>query len=222
MTNMTIDFQIYHGDWLEVLPTRAPKIVSFVFADPPYNVGKDYGVYKDKLSPEEYLHRMGLLLSISRMLATRGVGMYVSGALLPTYLQLMPTAHPVIVYKRAAGVAKQGWRQQYHVALIEGRPIVITRDLIDDIRLPGEGYYFKEKRYKNPGLTSLELTKRIINMMTKEGETVLDPFMGSGTTGEACIQLNRNFIGIEIDPDQCGIAYKRIQNAKNQLVLANS
>jgi len=184
--------------------------VAFVFADPPYNVGKDYGIYKDKLPPKEYLAKIEQMLYLSRMAATRGVCMYVSGKLLPTYLKLMPTAHPVIVYKRAAGVARAGWRQQYHVALIEGKPIKTERDLIDDIRLPGEGYFFKETRWHNPGLTSLILTQRIISMMTEEGETVLDPYMGSGTTGEACLHLNRNFIGIEIDPTQYYNARDRI------------
>jgi DNA modification methylase len=46
-----------------------------------------------------------------------------------------------------------------------------------------------------------ELAERIIKLHTKEGDTVLDCFMGSGFTGKACINLNRNFIGIEKDKD---------------------
>ena len=44
--------------------------------------------------------------------------------------------------------------------------------------------------------------------------TVLDPFMGSGTTGVACVQTGRNFIGIEIDAGYCEIARKRIEEAQ--------
>jgi site-specific DNA-methyltransferase (adenine-specific)/modification methylase len=49
-----------------------------------------------------------------------------------------------------------------------------------------------------------------------EGQTVLDPFMGSGTTGVACIQLGRKFIGIEREPKYFDIACKRIEQAVSQ------
>lgn len=56
------------------------------------------------------------------------------------------------------------------------------------------------------------------------GATVLDPFMGSGTTGVACVQTGRNFIGIEIDPEYFAIAERRIAEAQRnfqpQLALA--
>ena len=48
---------------------------------------------------------------------------------------------------------------------------------------------------------------------------VLDPFMGSGTTGVACMQTGRRFIGIEIDPTYYAIAEKRIRQAESQLLL---
>ena len=47
-----------------------------------------------------------------------------------------------------------------------------------------------------------------------EGATILDPFMGSGTTGVACVQTGRNFIGIEIDRNYYEIAEKRIKEAQ--------
>lgn len=49
--------------------------------------------------------------------------------------------------------------------------------------------------------------------MTDSGKTVLDPFMGSGTTGVACVQLNRKFIGIEIDKSYFDIAVGRVRKA---------
>jgi len=52
-----------------------------------------------------------------------------------------------------------------------------------------------------------------------EGATVLDPFMGSGTTGVACVRTGRNFIGIEIDETYYRIAEKRIAEAQMQLAL---
>ncbi|MEM3414790.1 MAG: site-specific DNA-methyltransferase [Thermoproteota archaeon] len=58
-----------------------------------------------------------------------------------------------------------------------------------------------------------------IKKYTKEGDTVLDLFMGSGTTGVACVQLNRNFIGYEINPEYVKIAEKRIDEAQKQMKL---
>jgi site-specific DNA-methyltransferase (adenine-specific) len=54
---------------------------------------------------------------------------------------------------------------------------------------------------------------------TDPGECILDPFMGSGTTGVACMQLGRKFIGIEIEPKYFDIACERIDNAQRQTKL---
>jgi site-specific DNA-methyltransferase (adenine-specific) len=53
----------------------------------------------------------------------------------------------------------------------------------------------------------------LIEMVTPENGTVLDPFMGSGTTGVACVNTNRSFIGIEMDDKYFKIAEKRINKA---------
>lgn len=60
----------------------------------------------------------------------------------------------------------------------------------------------------------IELAEKVICNFSKEGDTILDPFMGTGTTGVACKNLNRNFIGIEIDPDYFKIATERINKIK--------
>ena len=51
-----------------------------------------------------------------------------------------------------------------------------------------------------------------IKHLTKEGDMVLDPYVGSGTVGVACKLLGRNFIGIDIDRDVCEVAVKRISD----------
>ena len=63
------------------------------------------------------------------------------------------------------------------------------------------------------------LVEQILTNFTKENDVVLDPFMGSGTTGVACKHLNRNFIGIELDPNYFVIAKNRIENEPTQLTL---
>jgi len=59
----------------------------------------------------------------------------------------------------------------------------------------------------------------ILRLSTHEGDTFLVPFMGSGTTGVACVQTGRNFIGIEIEPTYFAIAERRIKEAQEQLKL---
>jgi len=55
-----------------------------------------------------------------------------------------------------------------------------------------------------------------VRLASLPSETVLDPFMGSGTTGVACMKLGRKFIGIEIEPKYFDIACKRIEDAQRQ------
>lgn len=62
----------------------------------------------------------------------------------------------------------------------------------------------------------VEMIENIIRHSTNEGDTILDPFMGSGTTGVACVQTGRNFIGIEIDEGYYRIAERRIAEAQMQ------
>jgi len=58
-----------------------------------------------------------------------------------------------------------------------------------------------------------ELAHRVISNFSEQGATILDPFMGTGTTGVACKNLNLNFIGIELDPEYFEIAKARIDAA---------
>jgi site-specific DNA-methyltransferase (adenine-specific) len=57
----------------------------------------------------------------------------------------------------------------------------------------------------------LEVMRRIVGILPAD-YTIVDPFMGSGTTGLACKELNRNFIGIEMDTEYYAIAQQRIAN----------
>ena len=56
----------------------------------------------------------------------------------------------------------------------------------------------------------IKLIKKLVEEHTKKGDTVLDPFLGSGTTAVACKELGRNYIGIEISPEYCKIAENRL------------
>lgn len=66
------------------------------------------------------------------------------------------------------------------------------------------------ERNGHPTQKPLELMKRIVTIFTDEGDFILDFTMGTGTTGEAAISLERNFIGIEKEKEWFDIAYQRI------------
>jgi len=75
------------------------------------------------------------------------------------------------------------------------------------------------KGKQHPTQKPVELMEYLVKTYTKENETVLDFTMGSGTTGVACVNTNRNFIGIELDIDYFNIAQERIDKASNTLDL---
>ena len=73
----------------------------------------------------------------------------------------------------------------------------------------------KKSTLGHPAPFPIELPYRCIKMNTYVGDVVLDPFMGSGTTGVACVQTNRDFVGIEIDRTYFDMASKRIESENN-------
>ena len=80
-------------------------------------------------------------------------------------------------------------------------------------------FYQKIHKFKRPSnklheaQKPVELLKRFILLSSNENDTVLDCFMGSGSTGVACINTNRNFMGIELDKHYFEIAKERIEKA---------
>lgn len=77
--------------------------------------------------------------------------------------------------------------------------------------------FASEGKTVHPTQKPVALMEYLIKTYTNEGETVLDFTMGSGTTGVACANLNRKFIGVELDKDYFQIAKKRIEEANNNL-----
>ena len=74
------------------------------------------------------------------------------------------------------------------------------------------GQDFMCKELPHPAMFPLGIANDHIISWSNEDDLILDPFMGSGTTGLACKNLNRNFIGIEIVEEYCRIAKERIEN----------
>ena len=75
------------------------------------------------------------------------------------------------------------------------------------------------ERSNHPTQKTVQSISKMIQVSTKPGDTILDPFMGSGTTGVACANLKRDFIGIELDEAYFKIAQKRIEEASVQMIM---
>ena len=88
--------------------------------------------------------------------------------------------------------------------------------MLKEKRFPSSVQSFKRERGLHPTQKPVKLMEYLIKTYTNEGDTVLDFTMGSGTTGIACHNLNRNFIGIEIDKDIFETARNRIDEHTRQ------
>jgi site-specific DNA-methyltransferase (adenine-specific) len=87
------------------------------------------------------------------------------------------------------------------------------RRLINGKRDPNVLKFAKTKNEHHPTQKPVDLLEYLIAKFSDDGQTILDPFMGSGSTGVAAKNLNRNFIGIELDETYFNIAKERINNS---------
>lgn len=100
----------------------------------------------------------------------------------------------------------QGWTTDGHVAEVEDG----SRWQTDVIEAPNKNRLPRHERTEHPTQKPVSLMETLVKWLTNEGDVVLDPFMGSGTTGVACKNLNRKFIGIELQENYFAIAQQRL------------
>ena len=198
---------IYHGDCLDVLPSI--ETAALVATDPPYNANKDYGVASDSLPPEAYESQMRAVARECLRIAPHQAWV-APRYKMALWLSLIPSAHIVVVQRGAMGPFRGGWSDQFETILTVGKPNRVTPDLWTGIRLKGEGYFFTENTYNHPGYTPSMILRRSVSLLSEPGETVIDPFMGTGTTLRVAKDLGRKAIGIEINEAYCEIAVKRL------------
>ena len=91
-----------------------------------------------------------------------------------------------------------------------------TSDILD---IPNKKTKDKDGNNIHDTEKPVKLMEILIENSSKENDIVLDPFMGSGSTGVACVNTNRNFIGVELDENYFNIAKERINKNTNQLTL---
>jgi site-specific DNA-methyltransferase (adenine-specific) len=125
------------------------------------------------------------------------------------------------------GPIGMGWhyRRSYETILVSAKRGAKhrwydTSHKVENIIRPGNGIgRIVPSQEQHPTQKPVSLAEHFIRLHTQPGDTVLDPFMGSGTTGVACINTGRNFIGVELDPKYYVMAQQRIEKAQQQIVL---
>ena len=120
------------------------------------------------------------------------------------------TFNPIMVDCKSAGVNYNSTCKQ----ITKNNKRIKKNFIVNNKKIDSNIWKFAvaQNKTKHPAVFPLELPLRHIKTWSNEGDVVLDPFMGSGTTGIACKQLNRNFIGIELDEKYFEIAKKRIEH----------
>jgi site-specific DNA-methyltransferase (adenine-specific) len=214
------EYKLYLGDCLEYMKTMPDKSVDAVITDPPYNVGINYGIAKDNLSHNDYLTLIETHIREYDRIASGNIVLILGSKVLKDWWDFIPDAKLIVVRMGAVSDNKiKGLSLQYHPILTTVESNTYNRDLWEDIRWPGEGYYFNEPRYGHPAMTPLKLAKRLVIYFTPDGGTIFEPFAGSGTMLVAGLETNRNAIGCEINPEYYAIAEKRIKQAQRQMIM---
>ncbi len=194
------DCTLYLGDCREILPTLGK--VDAVVTDPPYGIGMDGGkigkaVYEqadwDK-APADVAPVLGL-----------DVPSIIWGG---NYFNVPPLSNWIV------------WDKQNDPTTFADCELAWTNlaGAVRVFRWLWSGPYQKKKemRFGHPTQKPLELMQWCIERLPEPSYTILDPFMGSGTTGVACVKLGRKFIGIEIEERYFTIACRRIEAAYAQ------
>ena len=216
------DATLYCGDCLEIMPTLGE--VDAVVTDPPYGIGFKYESHND--TPEGYGKWIWSVMESCESICSPRSPIFVWQAMLnlrnfagwfprdwrlvimaKNFVQMRPTAiqyscDPVLAWWT------DGEEKPYSLGT-NSRDVVYvnTAPVVANPHNP-------EKRHPCP--RSLDAVSHVVEQWVKPGVTVLDPFMGSGTTGVACANLGRKFIGIEIEPKYFDIACERIEAAYAQ------
>ena len=228
--------QLYHGDCLEVMRNLPSGSVDLGITSPPYNLGNTHHSgsirhfpYNDDMPEAEYqAWQVEVLNELSRIMVAAGSLFYNHKNRLRNGVQISPYTW----------IDKSDWIVKQELVWVNGSPNM------DPIRFYPytERIYWLAKhggvrldnrlrltdifRWKATGISGphsrafpLKLPSAIIGCFP-DAESIIDPFMGSGTTGVACVKTGRNFIGIEIDGHYFyDIATPRIKEAQMQPVL---
>jgi site-specific DNA-methyltransferase (adenine-specific)/modification methylase len=222
MERLAEGITLYLGDCREILPTLGK--VDAVVTDPPYGVGlgehlaaKDlrvsrvlvkgrYASYDD--TPENFCSIVVPAVIASLEIASRGL-VFTAGK--SAWALPAPDAIGGVYLPSGCGRNKWGFASLAHCLLYGQAP-----GLEKGAKATAKWSTDTAEKNGHPCPKPLSWMLWAVNLASMSSHTILDPFMGSGTTGVACVKLGRKFIGIEIEPKYFDIACRRISDALRQ------
>jgi len=224
------DATLYQGDCLEILPTLGK--VDAVVTDPPYKVtsggfgnleGGFSGWIKDSYDNKGSIVRCDIdwvdWLPLTFMACNDVAHCYIftNDRNLPTAWAAAVNAgfvfHRLLTWDKKTALPNRWYIQNCEFVLFMRRGKAFQ---INDCGTMALQSVFQRGTSDHPTEKPVELIRVYVKNSTNQTGVVLDPFMGSGTTGVACANLGRKFIGIEIESKYFDIACKRIEEAYAQ------
>ncbi len=237
--------QLICGDAISVMKMLPDNCVDLVIADPPYNLGKDYGNNKDVLAWHEYedFTQAWLKEVVRVMKPTATVYAFMGVRFISTLFRSMEEDFKLsfngwITWHYTQGMGRKlGFSPRHEDILHFTKSDKFTFNL-DAVRVPQKYFrkrnnmsganpgdvwqfshvhYCSAEREKHPTQKPEALMERMILASSNEGEVVLDPFVGSGTTCRVAKLLNRNWMGIDLNPDYIAMCERRISQDSTTL-----
>lgn len=210
MNNWTNTIQ--NIDCIEGFRKLPDKSIDLIITDPPYGLNKK-GVTNDcsldlfySILPESYR-----VLKDNKFFIT-----FFSTKYLPEVFRNNPFVYfwNFILYCPNGRVSSPIGFTKYMSCIVfrKGSAKMTKRGKDIFVDTPGKLVEPDEGFINHPTPKPKTFIKEMIRMFSREGDIVLDPFIGSGSTAVACKQSNRNFIGFEIEEDYCKLARKRLNN----------
>lgn len=216
------NIELFHGDCIEGIAKIPDGSIDAIVTDPPYFLGLTHNGQKATLSDLNIAlpFYKELFREFKRVLAPsgsvyffcdwRGYAFYY-----PLFNQFIG-ADNMLVWDKGSGCGN--FYTYEHELIIFGtnnrRPCWKgARNIIREIKSFPSGAKKTNGAKVHPTQKPVELIEKLITDSTQEGATILDTFAGSGTTGIACHNTGRKFIGFEIDEEYYNIAVKRMKEA---------
>lgn len=211
------DYKLYLGDCLEYMRTMPDKSVDAVITDPPYGVGRDegfegFGGFGTPIARAQYQGGWD---------KERPSKEYFDNVLRIGYVVLIFGGNYFSDYL-PVGTHWVVWDKKQTMPTFGDCELVWTNSLRKSVKWitrEWNGLLGKEEKRQHATQKPVKIMAWLIENYTEVGATIFDPFMGSGTTGVACMQLGRNFIGCEINEKYFAIAEKRIKEAAMQEIM---
>lgn len=221
------DCVLYRGDCRTVLPLLGP--VDAVVMDPPYGVGLKgkralrHGTVQT-FRPGHYGHPDTLEYVVSVVLPSLEWCRKIAGCVVVTpgirHCWQYPAPDDLGCFFSASGTGMGRWGFTCsQPILFYGKDPYLTHNLGSRPNSCGQTYPNDANAIDHPCAKPLPMWRWLVNRVSLEGMTVLDPMMGAGTTGVACVELRRKFIGIELQVEYFDLACRRIEQAYTQLRL---